>query len=692
MTGSERNTGDERTAHGRFGRRRFLAGTAAIPLVVALAACTKDSAPTPATGPDLTGMDPAIRPQDDLYRHVNGAWLRDFQLPADKPSYGAFEELIDRNEERLKTVLESLSDAAPGTDQQRLRALYEGFLDTAALDRAGIAPLADLLGEIEQAGTRTDLARIAGRLTTLGVPALFQLWIWPDRMDSTRHRPYLMQSGLGLPDESYYREPQYAELRDAYRTYLERIAQAAGVPAAGEVAARTLELETRIAAGHVDLPRLIESLSSYHPYEWRQLAELAPGFEWDAWLSGLTDRPGDFGTVLVDQPGYATALARVWAETDVAVWRDYLRLRLIARYAPALAKPFADAHFDCYDKAIQGTREQPERWRGAVRIVRERLGDALGRQYVDKYFPAGTKKLVEELVRDLLAAYRTALSETPWMSEATRRAAVAKVDKVVAVTGYPERWRDYSGLTVPRDSLIAALRAVDSHEFRWELGKLTRPADRTEWSMLTPSDVNASYSWELNRILLPAGILQSPFFDPEAEPAVNYGGIGMVIAHEMGHGFDSGGSKYDADGTLRDWWTPQDKAAFEAKTKLVIEQYNPLVPEGLTPEQHVDGELTVTENLADLRGLTTALAAFRLAEQRRGVTDPDYRPLFLAYARMWRHAATGEYTASMVALDSHSPAEFRVNQVARNMPEFHTAFGVQPADRMYLAPDLRVTM
>ncbi|WP_067546353.1 M13 family metallopeptidase [Nocardia crassostreae] len=692
MTGSERNTGSNHTAPGRFDRRRFLAGAAAVPLLVAIASCTTEKSPRPAVGPDLTGMDPAIRPQDDLYRNVNGTWLRDFRLPADKPSYGAFEELVDRTEERLKTVLESLSGAASGTDEQRLHDIYEGFLDTAARDRAGIAPLADLLGEIERAESRTDLARLTGKLTALGVSTLFQVWIWPDRMASTRHRPYLMQSGLGLPDEAYYREPQYAEQRDAYRGYLERIAQAAGIPAVGDVAARTLELETRIAAGHVDLPRLIESLSSYHPYEWRQLTELAPGFDWDAWLSGLTERPGDFGAVLVDQPGYATAVARVWADTDLAAWRDYLRLRLIARYAPALATPFADAHFDCFDTALQGTRQQPERWRGAVPIVRERLGDALGRQYVDKRFPAATKKLVEELVRDLLAAYRTALSETPWMSEATRRAAVAKVDRVVTVVGHPERWRDYSGLTVPRGSLIAALRAVDSHEFRWELGKLTRPTDRAEWSMLAPSDVNASYSWELNRILLPAGILQPPFFDPEAEPAVNYGGIGMVIAHEMGHGFDSGGSKYDADGTLRDWWTPEDKAAFDAKTALVVDQYDPLVPAGLTPEQHVDGQLTVTENLADLRGLTTALAAFRLAEQRRGVADPDYRPLFLAYARMWRHAATTEYAASLVALDSHSPAEFRVNQVARNMPEFHTAFGVLPADRMYLAPDLRVTM
>ncbi|WP_280356277.1 M13 family metallopeptidase [Nocardia otitidiscaviarum] len=691
MTGRDRVSGEHPHRPCRLDRRRFLGTAAAVPLLVALASCSS-AAPRRSTGPDLTGMDPAVRPQDDLYRHVNGAWLREVELPPDKPAYGAFEELIDGTEDRLRELLEELSGSRRGTDEQRLHHLYRGFLDTAARDRAGIEPLADLLSEIEKATDKTDLARVAGKLTTLGVPGPIGVRIQPDRKDPSRHRAYLVQSGLGMPDRSFYLDAEYDAQRGAYRTYLERIATAAGMAGPAEIAARTLALETEIARGHVELVELIASLSSYQPYAWRQLPELAPGFDWDAWLAGVTDAPAAFDTIVADQPRHLTAMARLWAATDPATLRDYLRLLVVTRYAPTLSTPFTEAHFEFFDRALQGTRQPRERWRTALRVIRERLGDALGRRYAERYFPAESRALVEELVTDLLSAYRTALSETTWMSEATRREALAKVDRVVPLVGYPENWRDYSGLDFPDGPLIAALRAADTFEFRWQLAKLGRPVDRAEWSMLTPADVNASYSWELNHICLPAAILQPPFFDPDADAAVNYGGIGMVIAHEMGHGFDSGGSKFDAGGSLRDWWTAADKAAFEAKTRLVVEQYDPLVPAGLAPEHHVDGALTVIENLADLRGMATALAAFRLAERRRGNATPDYRPVFLAYARMWRSAASPEYTATMLALDSHSPAEFRVNQVVRNMPEFYTAFEVRSSDRLYLAESTRVAM
>lgn len=637
-------------------------------------------------------MDAAVRPQDDLYRHINGTWLRDFQLPPDKPTYGTFDELTDRTELRLREILEGLAGAAAGTDEQRMHAVYTGCLDTAARDRAGITPLADLLADIERATGKPDLAKVMGRLTALGVPGLVAVRVHADRTDPTRHRVYLSQSGLGMPDGSFYRDGRYADQQAAYRTYLERLGRAAGVPEPDVLATRVYELENAIAGGHVDLAAVIESMSSYNPHSWSGLRDLAPGFDWDAWLAGVTDRPARFETVVVDQPGYLPVAARLWAETDIAVWRDYLRLRVISRYAPALSTAFTEAHFDWNDRTLQGTQQPPEQWRTAVRVVRERLGDALGRAYAARHFPAESKKLAEELVADLLRAYRTALGEASWMSEATRQTAVAKVDKVVALVGVPLRGRDYTGMTIRQGDFVAALRAADGFEFAWQLAKLERPVDRGEWDFMTPADVNASYSWELNHICLPAAILQPPFFDPDADAAVNYGSIGVVIAHEMGHGFDTGGSKYDADGILRDWWTPEDKAAFEAKARLVVDQYNPLVPEGLTPEQHVDGTLTVTENFADLRGLTTALAAFRLAEQRRGVANPDYRSLFQAYARMWRQCASPEYQAMMLGLDSHSPVEFRVNQVVRNMPEFYTAYGVQPADRMYLEAGKRVAM
>ncbi|MEV0029604.1 M13 family metallopeptidase [Nocardia sp. NPDC050793] len=690
MIGRESNSGSFQRH--RLDRRQFLATAAAAPLLVSIASCSAAAAPKRSTGPDLSGVDAALRPQDDLYRHINGAWLREFRLPADKPSYGAFDELTDRTEQRLREILEGMSAAAAGTDEQCLHAVYTGCLDTAARERAGITPLADLLADIDNAAGKPELAMVMGRLTALGVPGLIGVRVQPDRKDPTRHRVYLSQSGLGMPDGSFYRDTRYADQQAAYRTYLERVGRASGLPEPTGLAMRTYELENGIAGGHVDLALVIESLSSYNSYPWSGLRDLAPGFDWDAWLAGVTDLPARFETVVVDQPGYLPVAARLWAETDIAVLRDYLRLRVISRYAPTLSTAFAEAHFDWNDRTLQGTQQPPEPWRTAVRVVRERLGDALGRAYVARHFPAESKKLADELVGNLLRAYRTALGEATWMSEATRQTAVAKVDKVIAMVGEPSRGRDYTGLGIPQGDFVVALRGADRFEFQWQLRKLERPVDRGEWDFMTSADVNAGYSWELNHICLPAAILQPPFFDPDADAAVNYGGIGVVIAHEMGHGFDTGGSKYDADGILRDWWTPEDKAAFEAKAQLVVDQYNPLVPEGLSADQHVDGALTVTENLADLRGLTTALAAYRFAEQRRGVTDPDYRPLFQAYARMWRHCASPEYQAMMLGLDSHSPAEFRVNQVARNMPEFYTAFGVQPADRMYLEAGKRVAM
>ncbi|MFI6869442.1 M13 family metallopeptidase [Nocardia sp. NPDC050406] len=689
MTGWDKDSTDNQGF--RPNRRGFLAAAAALPLLATLASCSSASAPR-ATGPDLSGVDAAVRPQDDLYRHINGTWLREFQLPADKPSYGAFEELIDRNETRQRDILEGLSDAAPDTDEQRMRDIYASFLDTAARDRAGIAPLADLLSEIDNASGKADLARVMGRLNRLGVQGLIGFRVEADRKNTTAHRAYLVQSGLGMPDGSYYRDPQFADQRVAYRTYLDRIASAAGMTGSAEIATRVYEVESALAEAHVSLTQVIADLTSYNPYSWSQLREMAPGFDWEAWLAGLTDKPAGFATVLVDQPGYFPVAARLWERTDIAVWREYLRLNVLARYAPTLSTPFTRAHFDWADRALQGTQQPPEPWRSAVRVVRERLGDALGRAYVEHHFPETARKLAEEMVGDLLSAYRTALAATPWMSEPTRQTAVVKVDKVIAMVGAPRSGRDYTGLTIPQGDLIAALRAADAFAYGARLAKLERPVDRGEWGMLCAADVNASYSWELNQIALPAAILQPPFFDPDADAAVNYGGIGMIIAHEMGHGFDTSGSKYDPDGTLRDWWTPQDAAAFDAKAQVVVAQYNSLVPEGLRPDQHVDGALTVTENLADLRGLTTALAAFRLAEQRRGVSNPDYRPLFQAYGRMWRHAASPEYRAMMLGLDSHSPAEFRVNQVVRNMPEFYSAFGVQESDRMFLPEAGRVAM
>ncbi|WP_040855255.1 M13 family metallopeptidase [Nocardia niigatensis] len=670
-------------------RRTFLIALGLAPAAALLPACSPDSqVPKQPIGPDMSGSDPAVRPQDDLYRFVNGKWLQEYQLPPDKASFGTFDEVQERVQDQLRAIIEGIRDPKPGSDEQKIRDLYDARMNRDEIETLGMTPLQDLFDQIDKAATKPDLAHVMGGLTNVG---LIGLSVGPDPKNSDAYLPSIEQSGLGM-GEQYYRKPEYAARLAAYRTFMQRLAAGAGFPDPTGLAGRVVDLETRIAGFHWDNVRTRDTDATYNLMTWTGLTALGPQFDWEPWLSGSTDRPKNmFDKIDVAEPSFVTGAGQLWADVDLAAWREYLKLSLVRAYAPYLPKAIADANFDFMGKVVQGLREQPEQWRRAVQTVNDAVGEALGKQYVAEHFPAEAKKRALEMVDDLRAAYQENFQNSTWMSPPTRDAAIAKLGKINAKIGYPDKWEDYSKLTVTKGRLVESLRASDAFEAKRMFDRLGTPVDKSEWAM-PPQTVNAYYNPSGNEIVFPAAFLQPPFFDPDAQSAVNYGAGGAVIGHEIGHGFDDQGSKYDGDGNLKDWWTPEDKAAFAAKTNQLIAQYNALVPAGLPPDQHVNGELTVGENLADLRGLEISLSAYRMAEKRKGTDTPDYRPMFESWGRTWRTKMTTEALQSQIASDPHSPAEFRCNQVVRNLGEFYSAYHLKDGDKEYLPPDQRVTL
>lgn len=667
-------------------RRAFLIAMGLVPVAAALASCTSDSPEVKLTGVDMGGGDPAIRPQDDLYRHVNGAWLRDYQLPPDKSSVGAITDANDRTLEQLRAIIEGIKDPKPGSEAQQIKDLYDARLDLDEIERLGITPLNGLFGALDKAAGKPELAKVMAEAPISG---LIGMGIGIDRKNSKAYIPSVSQAGLTL-GEQYYRKPEFATQLAGYQTYLEQLAKGLGMADPAGVAQRTVDLEKRIAANHWDSVRLRNTDATYNLMSWQELTALGPQFDWDPWLAGMTDRPKSlFDKMVVGQPSFITAAAQLWSEVDLAQWRDYLKLHIANTYARFLPKAIADARFDFVGRVLSGLEEKPEMWRSAVGVVDDNLGEPLGKLYVDKHFPPAAKERAMEMVDDLRAAYRDNFTNSTWMSQPTREASIAKLDKIVAQIGYPDKWVDYSSVQVTRGKLIESLIAINAFESKRAFARLGTEVDKSEWSM-SPQTVNAYYSPTTNQIVFPAAYLQPPFFDKDAQDAVNYGAVGSTIGHEIGHGFDDQGSKYDGDGNRRDWWTPEDRAAFDAKTQQLIEQYDVLVPEGAPEGQHVNGALTVGENLADLRGLQIALAAYQKLAQRTGA-QPDFRTMFFSWARQWRDKQTEEATLQSLQ-DTHSPNEFRCNQVVRNIGEFYTTFEVKDGDKLFMPQDQRVTL
>jgi putative endopeptidase len=658
------------------------------------------------SGTDLSALDPDVRPQDDLFRHVNGRWLATHEIPADRSMDGAFRALHDAAEEQVRDIITDAASAiergdATGT-QAQVGALFASFMDTERIEALGTTPLEPDLALIRGATTPAELTGALGALQRTGGAAATRFWVDNDAKDPERYVVYLVQSGLGLPDEAYYREDRYAPIRAKYTPHVARMLDIAGVSpeawgtTAQEAAERVVALETKLASHHWDVVRDRDATLTYNPMTLDALAESAPGFDWRVWATALGAPAGALEDVVVREPEFATGFAELWTSEPLADWQLWMTYHLITARAPYLTDAIVEANFDFYGRVLSGAQEVRERWKRGVALVEGALGEAVGQEYVARHFPPSHKERMDTLVANLVAAYRESITSLGWMTDDTKARALAKLEKFTPKVGYPDKWRDYSGLVVLADDLVGNVRRSNAFDLEYELGKIGRPLDRDEWFM-TPQTVNAYYNPGMNEIVFPAAILQPPFFDPEADDAVNYGGIGAVIGHEIGHGFDDQGSKYDGDGRLEDWWTAEDRAEFEKRTTALIDQYGAYRPVQL-PEDgpHVNGALTVGENIGDLGGLSIGITAYRIALGRPLEEAPvidgltGLQRVFLGWAQVWQAKGRDEEIVRRLATDPHSPNEFRCNGVVRNVDEFYAAYDVQPGDALYLAPEERV--
>ncbi|WP_299058311.1 M13-type metalloendopeptidase [uncultured Nocardioides sp.] len=646
------------------------------------------------------GMDPDVRPQDDLFGHVNGTWLRETPIPDDRSSWGPFVELADTAEQRVRDIITDLAARDPATldaDGAKINALYSSFMNTERIAALGTEPLRPLLDAVAGLRDVRDLAAFLGEFERLGGYGLFGSFVDTDARDSDRYLFHLGQGGLGLPDESYYREEKFAETRDAYRAYVERMLGLVGHddPAAG--AAQVLALETRLAEGHWERAECRDVQKTYNRLTAEELTALCPAFDWEAYVRNLAGTKVGPETVLAEtivrQPSFFTHLSALLSEGDgdVEPWRAWMLVRVARSGAPYLTDELVETNFDFYGRTLSGTPQLRERWKRAVSFVEGTIGEAVGREYVARHFPPRSKRLMDDLVDNLLEAYRRSIAALDWMTEETKQRAYDKLGTFRPKIGYPDRFRDYSALRVDAGDLYGNAAAASAFETDRQLAKLGAPVDRDEWFML-PQTVNAYYNPGTNEICFPAGILQKPFFDPDADPAENYGGIGAVIGHEIGHGFDDQGAQYDGAGNLNDWWTPDDKAAFEVRSKALIDQYDGFSPRNL-PDERVNGSLTVGENIGDLGGLTIGHHAYLISIEGEGMPERDgmtgSQRLFLNWAYVWRTKRREQQERQYLTIDPHSPPEFRAN-IVRNLDEFHTAFGTAPGDGLWLDPEDRV--
>ncbi len=631
-------------------------------------------------------IDPSVRPQDDLFRHVNGRWLARTEIPADKQAAGAFIDLRDAAEQAIRVIVTGLAGAEPGTEAYLVEHMFGSFMDIEGVEAKGLAPLAPLLAEIDAIGTVEDLLDYFGRSLRRGIGAPLGVEVESDPGDPSRYALFVGQGGIGLPDEEYYRLEQHAAILNAYREHIDRTLTLAGVTSsAGAV---IVGLETDVAARHWDKVRTRDLREMYNPTTPADLD--ASGVEWTRVLAAAGVPPLD--SVVVAQPSFFADLAALVTPSRLEDWKSWCRWSLVSSLSPYLPEPLAQARFDFYGTTLQGIPQIRERWKRGIELVQRTLGEAVGKLYVDLHFPPAAKGRMDHLVANLLLAYRNSITALDWMTDSTRAEALTKLANFTPKIGYPDVWKDYSGLEIrPGDLIPNVLRAA---EFLTddELSKLGGPIRTWEW-LMTPQTVNAYYHPLRNEIVFPAAILQPPFFDPDADDAVNYGAIGAVIGHEIGHGFDDQGSTCDGEGRLRDWWTPADRQAFTDRTKVLIDQYSALSPAQL-PDVHVNGELTIGENIGDLGGAAIAYDAWRLATAGTEPAPVDGIPaaqrFFLAWARAWQCTRRDEALRHQVATDPHSPEEFRCNQVVRNLASFYAAFGVTETDRLWLDPADRV--
>ncbi len=645
------------------------------------------------SGIDKAFVDPKVRPQDDLFRHVNGKWLAEAPIPPDRPLDGAFYKLRDKSEADLRAIIEesaARTDAAPGSEARKVGDLFASFMDEARADKLGLEPIRDEFADVAAIKDKAGLIREFAKLSRTGTDIPFGVSIDTDAKKSDQYIIYLSQGGLGLPDESYYRLEKFKPIRDAYLAHVRKMFELANLPDPAGSAESIVALETRLAKDHWDRVKSRDDTLTYNKTSLKGLAELAPGLDWSAVFTAMGAKGVE--EVVVRQPSFFTAMAKAVDEIPLADWKAWLVWSVLRNHAPLLSKPFVDESFNFYGKTLTGAQELKPRWKRGVAAVESALGEAVGKLYVAKTFPPEAKARMQELVGNLIEAYRRDIQSLEWMGPETKKKALEKLAKFTPKIGYPDKWRDYSKLEIRRDDLVGNMQRSAEFETDRQLAKLGKPVDRSEW-LMTPQTVNAYYNPGMNEIVFPAAILQPPFFDLKADDAVNYGGIGAVIGHEVGHGFDDQGSKYDGDGNLNDWWSDSDRKEFDARAKKLIEQYDSFEPAD-APGQHVNGALTIGENIGDLGGLTIAYKAYHIALGKDeapildGLTG-DQR-FFTGWAQVWRAKYRPAELTRRLAVDPHSPAEFRCNGVVRNIPEFYRAFNVKEGDKLWLSPDRRV--
>jgi putative endopeptidase len=668
------------------------AGLVLIPWMTSERSGAVEPKPGSPSGITKAGFDPSVRPQDDLFRYVNGGWLAQAEIPAEYGVFGSFLELRDNALKDIRSIIEEIAsrgDNAPGSEIRKLDDLYASFMDEKHVEELGLEPIKGQLARIDAMQDKAGFLRVLAEFQRDKVGGLFRVLVTTDAKQSDRNIIHLSQAGITLPDESFYREAKFQPIREAFLAHLARMFALAGRPEPAAAAREVMDLETHLAQSHWDRVKSRNRTLTYNKKDRTALDALTPGFNWTVYLDTLG--AGPVKEVIVLQPDYFAAMARAYGEVPLNQWKTWLAWNVIHAAAPNLHKAMVD-EWSAFDRKLSGATEIPPRWKRGVALVETALGEAAGKLYVARHFPPEAKARMQELVKNLIEAYRQDIENLDWMSPQTMRKALDKLAKFTPKIGYPDKWRDYTKLTIRRDDLMGNFRRAAAFEQDRQLAKLGKPVDRTEWVM-TPQTVNAYYNASFNEIVFPAAILQPPFFDKTIDDAVNYGGIGAVIGHEIGHGFDDQGSKSDGDGNMKNWWTDSDRKEFEKRAKMLIDQYNGFEPAQLAG-QHVNGALTIGENIGDLGGLAIAYKAYKLSLKGSEAPVLDgwtgQQRFFLGYGRIWRAKYRNAELMRRLTIDPHSPAEFRCNGVVQNLPEFYAAFNVKQGDKLWLPPDRRV--
>ena len=647
------------------------------------------------SGLDLSHIDPSVRPQDDLFRFMNGKWLKESTIPADRASDGAFYWLYEQAEKQVKQIILDQADskAATGSNAQKIGDLYNSFMDEAGIEKLGLSPIANDLAKAAGVKTVDDFLKTLGEFEARGLSGLFYTYVSTDNKDSTKNIVYLGQSGLSLPDEAYYREDEYQEIRQAFLKHVEKMFELAKLENPSQSAAQVLEIETHLAACHWDQVKDRDAELTYNKKSFTELKQLAASFNWPLWIQSSNTPAKVLDQVIVRQPSYFEGLSKLMAAFDLPKWRSWLIWHVLSGASPYLSSEFVNENFNFYGTTLSGIPKLKDRWKRGVGLVEGALGEAVGQIYVERHFGEIAKTKMVELVANLIKAYRVSIEGLSWMSQETKERAYIKLEKFTPKIGYPDKWRDYSALEIKAGDLIGNLAQIAKYSQDYEYNKIGKPVDKSEWYM-TPQTVNAYYNPGMNEIVFPAAILQPPFFDVNADDyAANYGGIGAVIGHEIGHGFDDQGSKYDGDGNLVNWWSDIDRKEFEKRTKKLIDQYDQLSP-AAAPDVKVNGALTVGENIGDLGGLTIAYKAYEISLNGKQPPVIDgysgAQRFFMGWAQSWRGKYRAEEVRRRIATDPHSPDEFRCNQIVANLDEFYQAFSVISSDKHFIPSGDRV--